>query len=70
VHGIAGDWHKGSCPGSLAISLVCPKPSTVDHTITMRSKYARRWFPLAGVIQEPQDMGSLTPLIYPVNSFW
>jgi len=31
--------------------------------------YARRWFP--GVIQvAPQEAVTLTPLIYPANSFW
>jgi len=69
VHGVAWDWLWGGCPGSLAASLVSSKPSTVNYTTTWRSKYARRWFP--GVIQvAPQEAVTLTPLIYPVNSFW
>ena len=69
VHGVAWDWLWGGCPGSLAASPVSPKPSTVNHTLTRRSKYARRWFP--GVIQvAPQEAVTLTPLIYLANSFW
>jgi len=46
-----------------------PRPATGDHTTTRRSKYARRWFP--GIIQvAPQEAVTLTPLIYPANSFW
>jgi len=42
---VAWDWLWGGCPGSLAASPVSLKPSTVNHTITRRSRYARRWFP-------------------------
>jgi len=66
VHGVARDWLWGGYPGSLAASPVSPKPSTVNHTTTRRSKYARRWFP--GVIQvAPQEAVTLTPLIYPAK---
>jgi len=69
VHGVAWDWLCGGCPGTLAASPVSPKRSTVNHTTTRRSKYARSWFP--GVIQvAPQEAVTLTPLIYPANSFW
>ena len=45
-----------------------PKPTTVNHTTTQRCKYAHRWF--SGVIQvAPLEAVTLTPLIYPANSF-
>ena len=45
VQGVAWDCLWSVCPGSLAPSPVSLKPSTVNHTTTRRSKYARRWFP-------------------------
>jgi len=69
VHGVARDWLWGGCPGSLAASSVSPNACTVNHTTTRRSKDARRMFP--GVIQvAPQEAVTLTPRIYPANSFW
>jgi len=67
THGTHGT--QGIIFADVAASPVSPKPSTVNHTTTRRSKYARRWFP--AVIQvAPQEAVTLTALIYPVNSFW
>jgi len=55
------DWHRGGCPGSLAASPVSPKPSTVNHNTTPRSRYARRWFP-GGIQVSPHEAVTLTAL--------